>query len=260
MSKPFRRYRHVEYRDEWRLDDLATFLTERVRAYTGIPVTLHLAVEEVEEDADADRPTLVVRIARVDIPDAWRDRLGPYATFLTNLNVPPDVDLMPTDDIWFWCQTVALDCAALSPHWNSNHGWVVQVFRRLPDVELSLDFPPPSAWPDPAAVLAAYAAETGDDPAETLDRTPLDRASRVEGIAETAWRLAQQGGACLPEAGFVTFAARPFDDGTARLVIAQNTLVRSNLVWPTSGPPARWATVLSALAQDLAVGPPGATP
>lgn len=102
-----------------------------------------------------------------------------------------------------------------------------------------------------ATVLRAYRNRTGDNPADSLEVTPFDRASRTEGVAETAYRLLGERGTPLPSPWTVTFAARVWDDGSARLVVTHAHRVLSNRIWPTTGSLRAWTESVTRFVFDL---------
>lgn len=137
MSEPFRRYRHVELREAWHLDDLAALWTDRLRAHTGIPVTITLTVEE---DSDDDGSYLAVRIADLAIPDDWWDRLGAHAELLTG-------DGWVGSEAFEWCWREVMAYATMRPYWDPEHQWVVTVIREVQDTDCPAE---PSPWDPPS--------------------------------------------------------------------------------------------------------------
>lgn len=110
-----------------------------------------------------------------------------------------------------------------------------------------------------AAVIAEYSVETATDVNDVLDvlqspaETLYERASLIEGIAEATWRVLQARGVVLPASSSFWFAARPFDDGTSRLVICSATTLACTMIWPRRGSLQDWTAAVHSLATQLEV-------
>lgn len=111
-----------------------------------------------------------------------------------------------------------------------------------------------------AAVLYQYSQESGDSPHDlvTLLHVPGDvweQMALVEGLAIATWRVMQKQGIPLPTLlvpNAPYLFSRPFDDGTAQLIIidSHHTVIYNDR-WPTCGRFSTWTTAINALATAI---------
>lgn len=111
---------------------------------------------------------------------------------------------------------------------------------------------PPAIQP----LLMQVAADQGQTVTEVLasfrtPHDPLTLAHQVEVVAQAVWRAARQAGAPLPPPDRWHFVARPYEDGTVRLVIFSSDHVLVDERWPRLVDDTAWFTAISTLARYL---------
>ena len=106
------------------------------------------------------------------------------------------------------------------------------------------------------SLLTQIAADQGQTVTEVLaaSRTPHDPftlAHQVEAVAQSVWRAARQAGAPLPPPDRWHFVARPYEDGSVRLVIFSAARVLVDERWTHLSDEAAWFTAIGTLARYL---------